>query len=113
MALSLSDAEAQSLDALMSRVRAAILAGETIRYADPQFSGAAAGLQFQFEGEEDLLHLVVTALNGGEPDLALAQALAARLLAPVSPALYWMRPGELSHHFYLAHDRLIEEMPKR
>ena len=70
------------------------------------FAGTLGRLRYQFEGEEDLLHLIVTA--GGDPlTVADGQRAAAFVLEGVPPALVWLKPGELSQHFYVGHDDLV------
>ena len=71
-----------------------------------EFAGSAGGFRYQFEGEEDLLHLIVTA-EGGPVSVAEGQAVAGFVLAGVPPALIWLKPGELSQHFYVGHDDLV------
>jgi hypothetical protein len=76
--------------------------------AEPnEFSGDFGEYRYQFEGEEDLLHLIVTKAEGQEISVAEGQAVAAFLLDGVPPALVWLKPGGLSQHFYLGHDDLI------
>ena len=70
------------------------------------FAGTVDRFRYQFEGEEDLLHLIVTADEGGVT-VREGQGVASFLLAGVSPALIWLKPGEMSQHFYVGHDDLI------
>ena len=70
------------------------------------FAGSLGHCRYQFEGEEDLLHLIVTA-DGGAITVAEGQRVAAFVLAGVPPALVWLKPGELSQHFYVGHDDLV------
>ena len=76
------------------------------------FAGTADGFRYQFEGEEDLLHLIVTA-DGASLSVSQGQAVAAFVLAGVSPALIWLKPGELSQHFYVGHDDLVGSLEMR
>lgn len=72
------------------------------------YSGTCGEFQYQFEGEEDLLHLIVTR-RSKEPLLAEeAQAVASFVLNGMPTALVWLRPGEYSHHFYFGHDDLLQ-----
>ncbi len=71
-----------------------------------EFAGTLGGLRYQFEGEEDLLHLIVTS-EGEAVTLAEGQRVAAFVLRGVPPALIWLKPGELSQHFYVGHDDLV------
>ena len=71
-----------------------------------EFSGTYGRFRYQFEGEEDLLHLIVAA--DGEPiSVAEGQAVAGFVLEGVPTALVWLKPGELSQHFYVGHDDLV------
>lgn len=71
------------------------------------FGGSVGDYRYQFEGEEDLLHLIVTRLDGQPLSAEEGQAVAAFLLAPMPPGLVWIRPGEYSQHFYMGHDDLV------
>jgi hypothetical protein len=70
------------------------------------FSGSVGPFRYQFEGEEDLLHLIVTHREGLPVTAEEGQAVAGFVLAGVSPALIWLRPGNFSQHFYVGHDEL-------
>ena len=70
------------------------------------YTGTLGSLRYQFEGEEDLLHLIVTA-DGEAITVSQGQAVAGFVLAGVSPALIWLKPGEMSQHFYVGHDDLV------
>ncbi|MER3496486.1 MAG: hypothetical protein C4320_06725 [Armatimonadota bacterium] len=70
------------------------------------FSGTLGPYRYQFEGEEDLLHMIVTA--GGAPvTVEEGQAVCGFVLAGVAPAVIWLRPGERSQHFYVGHDEVL------
>ncbi|MBS1700416.1 MAG: hypothetical protein JST12_02040 [Armatimonadetes bacterium] len=71
------------------------------------FSGTLGVYRYQFEGEEDLLHLIVTRDDQGSFSAEEAQAVASFVLLGVPTALIWLRPGEFSHHFYFGHDDLL------
>lgn len=75
---------------------------------DNDFSGAIGGFRYQFEGEDDLLHVMIGRLDGGQIEVSEAQQVAAFLLPQVSPGVIWLKPGRYSHHFYLGHDELLE-----
>ncbi|HRJ27196.1 MAG TPA: hypothetical protein PLO61_06780 [Fimbriimonadaceae bacterium] len=79
----------------------------TVGLEPNEFGGRLGDFRYQFEGEEDLLHLMVVRqdLSGLEP--SEARSVAAFLLEGVPPALVWYRPGTKSHHFYLGHDDLL------
>ncbi len=71
-----------------------------------EFAGTLGPFRYQFEGEEDLLHLIVTA-DGGALTVAEGQRVASFVLSGVPTALVWLKPGELSQHFYVGHDDLV------
>ncbi|MBX7131995.1 MAG: hypothetical protein K1X67_04870 [Fimbriimonadaceae bacterium] len=71
------------------------------------FGGTAGAYLYQFEGEEDLLHLFVTRSDGGSLTPEEGVAVARWLLPNVPPALVWLKPGEFSQHFYVGHDDLL------
>lgn len=72
-----------------------------------EFSGTVGAFRYQFEGEEDLLHLIVTHKDGKPVNTEQGQAVASFILRGVPTALIWLRPGEYSQHFYFGHDDLI------
>jgi len=74
------------------------------------FSGTVSSYRYQFEGEEDLLHLIVTHREDLPLSVAEAQSVAAFTLPGLPPALIWLRPGEYSHHFYFGHDDLLKHV---
>jgi hypothetical protein len=76
---------------------------------DNIFGGTVGPFRYQFEGEEDLLHLIVTRLDSEALSPSEGQAVASFLMPGVSPALIWLRPGEFSQHFYVGHDELVKE----
>jgi hypothetical protein len=71
------------------------------------FSGSIGEFRYQFEGEDDLLHVFVMRRNGEPLSVPEAQTVVGFLLPQVSPALVWLRPGTFSHHFYVGHDELL------
>jgi hypothetical protein len=76
--------------------------------AEPnQYSGQVGDFRYQFEGEEDLLHLMVTKSQGELISVQEGQSVAAFHLDGVPPALVWLKPGNLSQHFYVGHDDLV------
>lgn len=87
--------------------------GETIRLPDfgdnqeSPFSGTVDSFQYQFEGEEDLLHLVVTKVDSSTLTPEEGLAVARFLMPDVPPALVWLKPGEFSQHLYVGHDDLL------
>ena len=74
------------------------------------FSGSLGDYRYQFEGEEDLLHLIVTRANQGELTVQEGQWVAGFVLRGVPPALIWLKPGEFSQHFYFGHDELAGQL---
>ncbi len=75
-----------------------------------EFSGSVGSFRYQFEGEEDLLHLIVTEENQGALQTEDSQAVAAFVLRGMPTALIWLKPGEFSTHFYFGHDELLKNM---
>lgn len=71
------------------------------------FSGSLDVFRYQFEGEEDLLHLIVTRYDQRPFPAEEAQTVASFVLRGMPTALIWLRPGEFSHHFYFGHDDLV------
>lgn len=125
-----SDVERHDRDQILRRILACVAAGETVRLPafDPvasvagefsmatvglepnPFGGVVAGFRYQFEGEEDLLHLMVLRQDGSALSPEEGQAVAAFVLAAVPPLLVWFRPGERSMHFFVGHDVLPEHI---
>ena len=73
-----------------------------------RFGGEFGAYRYQFEGEDDLLHLFVSRPDGNAMSSAEAHAVVSLLYGPVPKALIWYHPAEFSHHFYLGHDVLLE-----
>lgn len=86
------------------------VAGSTVGIEPNSFGGSVGEFRYQFEGEEDLLHLIVTRLDQGEVSVGEGQAVAEFLLYAVPKALIWMKPGTITQHFYLGHDDLEQAM---
>lgn len=79
--------------------------------AEPNhFSGAVGQYRYQFEGEEDLLHLIVTTVEGSPLTPEEGQQVAGFVLEGLPTALIWLRPGEFSQHFYFGHDELLQHL---
>ncbi|MFI5387205.1 MAG: hypothetical protein ACHQ50_13930 [Fimbriimonadales bacterium] len=75
---------------------------------DNEFSGSVGPYRYQFEGEDDLLHVIVVR-TGGEPLTPEEGRRVIEFLMPdVPPAVIWLKPGEFSQHFYLGNDELLE-----
>jgi hypothetical protein len=73
------------------------------------FAGSVGPYRYQFEGEEDLLHLIVVRADGGPLSPAEGQSIASMLLSAVPTSLIWIKPGVCSQHFYLGHDELLRQ----
>jgi hypothetical protein len=73
------------------------------------FSGSIGPFRYQFEGEDDLLHLAIFRTNGGALGVDEARRVASFLLPEIPSALIWLRPGKLSQHFYVGHDELLKK----
>jgi len=71
------------------------------------FGGHLGDYRYQFEGEEDLLHLMVTRADGVSVSTPEGQRVCGFVLNGVPPALIWLKPGEFSQHFYVGHDELL------
>ena len=74
------------------------------------FAGGVGPYRYQFEGEEDLLHLIVTKQDGSPLTAQEGQTVAGYLLAGVPPALIWLKPGAFTQHFYIGHDELLDNL---
>ncbi len=75
------------------------------------FSGNFGSLRYQFEGEDDLLHIAVAREGGGSLSVEEARRVVSFLLPNVAPALIWLRPGTVSQHFYVGHDEILASEP--
>ena len=90
--------------------RPAISALASVGVEPNPFGGQVGPYRYQFEGEEDLLHLIVTRQDGSPLSAEEGQSVA-RFLLPTLPAgLIWIRPGEFSQHFYCGHDDLLKHV---
>ena len=131
MTLQLSEAESEMRKRILTRVMDCIHSGTTIKLPpfdesidrpsdqfalqsvglEPnEFGGRIGNYRYQFEGEEDLLHLFVCKIDGTELEVSEAQAVCGALLDGVAPALIWLKPGTFSQHFYVGHDELISTL---
>ncbi|MBN8689959.1 MAG: hypothetical protein J0L72_04095 [Armatimonadetes bacterium] len=68
------------------------------------YCGHFGEMRYQFEGEEDLLHLIVTRIDGDKLSPKEAQEVAALLFDGIPVALIRLHPGVFSQHFYIGHD---------
>ena len=71
------------------------------------YCGECGDYRYQFEGEEDLLHLIVTRCDGEPLTPEEGQTVAGFVLEGVPPGLVWFRPGDRSQHFFVGHDELL------
>ncbi|MDR3691568.1 MAG: hypothetical protein P4L46_19470 [Fimbriimonas sp.] len=74
------------------------------------FSGTVGDFRYQFEGEEDLLHLIITQHHGEPLTPEQGQSVASFVLRGLPTALIWLKPGQYSQHFYFGHDELIGKL---
>ena len=79
----------------------------SIGLEENEFSGSLGDWKYQFEGEEDLLHLIVTHKDGLPLNTEDGRQVAGFVLNGLPTALIWLRPGQYSQHFYFGHDDLI------
>lgn len=118
-------------DAVLAQVARCTWAGETIRLPayDPahdrpgvvalasvgieenDFGGRIGDFRYQFEGEDDLLHLIVARLDGCELSPEEGRAVAQFAMPGIPPGLVWFRPGTVTQHFYCGHDDLVGCLP--
>jgi hypothetical protein len=77
------------------------------------FGGVLGTYRYQFEGEEDLLHLIITSVSEEPVSTAEAHQVASIVLHGVPSALVWLKPGEFSQHFYVGHDELLVHLTEK
>jgi hypothetical protein len=70
------------------------------------YGGTVGSYRYQFEGEDDLLHVFVVRTDGSSLTVAEGQGVLRFLLPDLPAALCWVRPGEYSQHFYFGHEEL-------
>ncbi len=85
---------------------------QTVGIEPNAFGGTLGRLRYQFEGEDDLLHLFVVGIDRLPVSVKEARAVAAFLLPTLPPALIWLKPGTYSQHFYFGHDELVRTPPR-
>ena len=108
-------------DAERARVIAALINAiehdHPIRVPTPgetsQFSGVVGGFQYQFEGEDDLLHIAITRIDRKGLVAEEAQNVVSWLMPEMPAGLIWIRPGEYSQHFYLGHDDVVRYVNRK
>ena len=104
-------------DEVLAAIVVAVDCNQTIRLpafshasmpiAPNPYGGAVGRYRYQFEGEDDLLHLSVTCDDSSALSAEEGQVVAALLMPGMPPGLIWIRPGEFSQHFYCGHDDLV------
>ena len=72
------------------------------------YGGTIGPYRYQFEGEEDLLHLIVARSDGAPLSPEEGQAVASHVIAGVTPGLVWFKPGHYTQHFSFGHDELLD-----
>jgi len=72
--------------------------------------GTIGEFRYQFEGEEDLLHLVV--MRSDQQPLSPAEGVSVGdfVLNGVPKGLIRLRPGDVSQHFFLGHENLMDHV---
>lgn len=94
-----------------SRDRPGLVALASVGIEENEFGGTVGGFRYQFEGEDDLLHLFVCRQDGAELAPEEARAVAAFAMPGIAPGLVWFKPGTLTQHFYCGHDDLVAGLP--
>jgi len=84
---------------------------QSVGIEDNPFGGRIGPFRYQFEGEDDLLHLFVSRPDGEPVTPTEAQAVVSYLFRDLPKGLLWYRPATYSHHFYVGHDVLLEYLP--
>ncbi len=113
MPLQPTSSEIEQRDRILDDIRRCVLSGRKIPMAAPggpdPFSGSIGPFAYRFEGEDDLLHLMVWRPDERPFSEADARAVAAWVLVGVPTGVVFFRPGEQTHSFFLAHDELLSE----
>lgn len=74
------------------------------------FGSTVGSFRYQFEGEEDLLHLIVSRVDGEPLTPRDGQDVVQFLLPDFPTSLMWLKPGEFTQHFYFGHDELLSNL---
>lgn len=74
------------------------------------FGSTVGSFRYQFEGEEDLLHLIVSRVDGESLTPRDGQEVVHFLLPDFPTSLMWLKPGEYTQHFYFGHDELLSTL---
>ncbi len=78
---------------------------------EPNDFGSFVGeWRYQFEGEDDLLHLMICRRDQGAMPGSEARGIVDWLLKGVPTGLYWVKHATHSHHFYVGHDILPDSL---
>ncbi len=72
-----------------------------------EFAGSIGEYQFLFEGEDDLLHLVILRKDLQPISVEDARRIVEKIMPDVPTAKIWLSPGIFTQHFYVGHDELI------
>lgn len=84
-------------------------AGITISLSRRERYGTVLGeYRAQFEGEDDLLHLSITRVDGKPISHEEAQQVADLFFHRVPKGLIQCRPAQYSVHYYIGHDLLAD-----
>ncbi len=101
---------------VLTAIKEAVARNETIKVAGPteesHYNGGLGAYKYEFEGEDDLLHLCITKASGERLTPEEAQEVVAWLLPGLPPGLIWIRPGAYSQHFYCGHDDLVAHVSR-
>jgi hypothetical protein len=71
------------------------------------FGGTVGPFRYQIEGEDDLLHVIVSRSSGDSISPEEGQQVMTFLFPMLAPGVVWLKPGERSQHFYFGHDELL------
>lgn len=74
---------------------------------ESEFRGRLGDYLYQFEGEEDLLHLWVSKSSGEDVSPNEGRKVFAWVVGDLPEPLVWLKPGQKSQHFYFAQDDLL------
>lgn len=77
-----------------------------------QYGGQIGPFYYQFESEEDLVHLIVAKTDFSEITVEEARLVVDFVLPFFPAALLWLKPGQLSQHFYFGNTDFLDRAPK-
>lgn len=81
-----------------------------IAYTPNDYNGTVGRYIYQFEGEDDLLHLFVIESAGQELLLSEAREVFEFLLPGFPTALTFVKSGTVSQHFFFGHDHVLDHL---